>query len=95
MVFSFLLLFSNVETEIIIGRVFEFIEERIGHVRAIAKRVGYKTLRSFEIAFLKKVGVSPTQYQKQHKPDGFVLWKHHQDGSIAVDISISEPNDNK
>lgn len=64
-------------------------------VGAIAKRVGYKTLRSFEVAFLKRVGVSPTEYQKQHTPDGFVLWKHHQDGSIAVDIAHFEDGTTK
>ncbi len=58
-------------------------------ISAISKKVGYKNLRSFEMAFLKVVGVSPTEYQKQHKLGGFVLWKHHQDGSIAVDIEVN------
>ena len=64
-------------------------------VGAIAKKVGYKTLRSFEVAFLKRVGVSPTEYQKNHKPNGFVLWKHHQDGSIAVDRLLSDDKEVK
>ena len=64
-------------------------------VGAIAKKVGYNTLRSFEVAFLKRVGVSPTEYQKSHKPNGFVLWKHHQDGSIAVDKLLSDDKEVK
>lgn len=69
--------------------------EQTQAIGAVAKKVGYKTLRSFELAFLKRVGVSPTSYQAQHKLDGFVLWKNHEDGSIAVDIALFEQEKTK
>ena len=69
--------------------------EQTQTIGTVAKKVGYKTLRSFELAFLKRVGISPTAYQAQHKLDGFVLWKNHQDGSIAVDIAQFEQEKNK
>ena len=59
-------------------------------ISATAKKVGYRNLRSFESTFFKKIGQSPTDFIKQHRRDGFVLWKHHADGSIAVDISLSK-----
>ena len=69
--------------------------EQTQAIGAVAKKVGYKTLRSFELAFLKRVGVSPTSYQAQHKLDGFGLWKNHEDGSIAVDITLFEQEKTK
>lgn len=66
----------------------KLLQEQTQTIGAVAKKVGYKTLRSFELAFVKRTGVSPTAYQAQHKLDGFVLWKNHQDGSIAVDIAL-------
>ena len=64
--------------------------EKTQTIGAVAKKVGYKNLRSFEMMFSKLVGVSPTVYQRKHSPDGFVLWKNHQDGSVAVDIALFE-----
>ena len=69
--------------------------EQTQTISAVAKKVGYKTLRSFELAFVKRVGISPTAYQAQHKLDGFVLWKNHQDGSIAVDITLVDKEKTK
>lgn len=63
--------------------------EQTQTISSVAKKVGYKTLRSFELAFIKRVGISPTAYQAQQKLNGFVLWKNHQDGSIAVDITLA------
>ena len=64
--------------------------EQTQTISAVAKKVGYQTLRSFELAFVKRVGISPTAFQAQHKLNGFVLWKNHQDGSIAVDITLMD-----
>ena len=69
--------------------------EQTQTIGAVAKKVGYKNLRSFELAFQKRVGLSPTAYQAQHKLDGFVLWKNHQDGSIAVDIALVDSEKGK
>jgi two-component system response regulator YesN len=69
--------------------------EQTQTISAVAKRVGYKSLRSFELAFFKRVGVSPTAYQAQHKLNGFILWKNHQDDSIAVDIAHYEKDATK
>ena len=66
----------------------KLLQEQTLSVGTVARKVGYQSIRSFETAFLQKVGVSPTQYQKQQKLDGFVLWKNHQDGSIGVDIAL-------
>ena len=63
----------------------KLLQEQTLSVSAVGKKVGYQSLRSFETAFLQRVGVSPTQYQKQQKLDGFMLWKNHQDGTVAVD----------
>lgn len=57
-------------------------------VTAIAHRVGYKNLRSFEIAFLKKMGISPTEYCRRNNPTGFVLWKYHNNESVGEDFAI-------
>ena len=65
----------------------ELLLEQNFTVSAVAKKVGYQNLRSFEVTFLKKVGVSPSQYQKKKASDGFILWKNHADESVAVDIS--------
>lgn len=64
--------------------------EQTQTIGAIAKKVGYKNLRSFEMMFSKLVGVSPIVYQRKNSPDGFVLWKNHQDGTVAVDIALFE-----
>ena len=69
--------------------------EQTQTISAVAKRVGYKSLRSFELAFFKRVGVSPTAYQAQHKLNGFILWKNHQDDSIEVDIAHYEKDATK
>lgn len=59
-------------------------------VSTVAKKVGYRNLRAFEVTFVKRTGYAPTEFLKKHNPDGFVLWKNHQDGSIAVDIALFE-----
>ena len=64
-------------------------------VSAAAKKVGYRNLRSFEATFFKRTGLSPTEFIKKYKPDGFVLWKNHTDGSVAVDIAHFEGDTTK
>ncbi len=73
----------------------KLLQEQSLSVGAVAKKVGYQSLRSFETAFSQRVGYSPTLYQKQQKLDGFVLWKNHQDGSIGMDIALPHKDNNR
>jgi YesN/AraC family two-component response regulator len=83
---------TNIQDYLISVRIenaIKLLKEKNYTISAIAKQVGYQNLRSFDSAFIKKIGVSPTEYQKKLSPDAFVLWKRS-DQSIAEDISSTK-----
>lgn len=57
-------------------------------ISATARRVGYSNLRTFEIAFFKTFGMSPSQFIKDNRPTGFMFWQYHDSPRIGADKTI-------
>ena len=52
----------------------KLLEETDTTLTTIAKSLGYKSLRSFDIVFTKEVGVTPMKYRTNIKNKEFFLW---------------------
>lgn len=86
---------TNIQDYIIDVRIRNAIKllfEQNYTVTAIARKVGYRNLRAFEIAFIKKTGFSPTEYCRRNNPTSFVLWKHHDTEFVGEDLAVYAVN---
>ena len=72
-------------TEIRIKKAQNLLAEQTMSINAIATKVGFKSLRSFEIAFAKQLGITPTDYIKRIKNKNVVLWVDHDTRAIYSD----------
>lgn len=61
------------------------------NIKTVASKVGYNSLRNFEIAFTKRYGVSPLNYRKTFVPAQISVWKDEDTGYheiIPQDIDL-------
>ncbi len=67
-------------TETRLSKASELLLQSTLNVKNVAAKVGYNSLRTFEIAFTKRYGMSPLSYRKTNVPVQISIWKDEDTG---------------